>query len=273
MEDPKKEKWVYRTLAKLPKFQYDDQDPSDFSVGQGLVDNFAYATRMVGEDLRLRSKSREYVQTVLNECPFPCFILNKEGVMEEMNETAANRLNFRRADVLKRPFGELLGEGFSIDSQDLNRQGLYLEFLSGRRVVLPMWCVPVLLPPDWGRQQFLMVCHPLDLDAVTGCLQLIVARSRDPDLVGKVKKFLPLLGSKASVNPAMEEYGLTAHDLKVLELLAEGYSAQQISGFLGNKPRTVETQIARLRKRFGVTKSNMLVQLANDLHLIGPFRY
>ncbi len=62
--------------------------------------------------------------------------------------------------------------------------------------------------------------------------------------------------------------GLTSRERQVLELLSEGHTMRQIATRLGISPRTVETHVAKLYRKLGVTTRVQAVSRAATLGLV-----
>jgi DNA-binding NarL/FixJ family response regulator len=62
--------------------------------------------------------------------------------------------------------------------------------------------------------------------------------------------------------------GLTSRERQVLELLSDGHTMRQIATRLGISPRTVETHVAKLYRKLGVSTRVQAVSRAATLGLV-----
>lgn len=67
---------------------------------------------------------------------------------------------------------------------------------------------------------------------------------------------------------ALDYLGISARELEVLELLAEGHSNKQIAKALSVSPNTVKTHLANLYQKLEVSRRTQAVQKARSLRLI-----
>lgn len=77
----------------------------------------------------------------------------------------------------------------------------------------------------------------------------------------------PQLGAQLALSPptaASTPDELTAQELRVLELVIQGYTNTQIGGLLGRSPRTIEGHRARIQRKTAVRGRSALIRYARE---------
>jgi LuxR family transcriptional regulator, maltose regulon positive regulatory protein len=78
-----------------------------------------------------------------------------------------------------------------------------------------------------------------------------------------------LLPKSVTVQPAPAHEALSARELAVLQLIAEGCSNQDISNRLFISLHTVKTHASHINSKLGVERRTQAVARAQELRLIG----
>ena len=86
----------------------------------------------------------------------------------------------------------------------------------------------------------------------------------------EVSATAPLPGKRAPAAPAPPTYpaGLTAREVEVLRLLAQGLTYSQIADNLVISRRTVNTHVTSIYNKLGVTARGAAMRFALDHHLV-----
>jgi DNA-binding NarL/FixJ family response regulator len=96
----------------------------------------------------------------------------------------------------------------------------------------------------------------------------------DPgEIVARVRSLarrLPAAGP-ATASRGQPEHPLTARELEVLALAAEGLAQKQIAQKLSISCKTVGTHMGHIFEKLGVHSRGQAVAAAHGLHLLGPF--
>jgi DNA-binding NarL/FixJ family response regulator len=61
---------------------------------------------------------------------------------------------------------------------------------------------------------------------------------------------------------------VTARELQILSYVSEGFTIRQVASRLGLSPRTVDTHIAKIYRKLGVTNRVRAIGRATELGLI-----
>jgi DNA-binding CsgD family transcriptional regulator len=107
-------------------------------------------------------------------------------------------------------------------------------------------------PITWLRQA-LVVFEDHHQERLTAACRSLLRKAGAP---------VPRRGADSGIPPALREIGVTARELEVLTLLADGLSNREISSRLYFSPRTVERHIANLTAKAGLRTRSELVAFA-----------
>lgn len=225
---------------------------------------------MIGEELRVKTLSRDYYDHVINACPEMVFILNPEGRIAEVNEAACARLECNRNDLLGSSLGALSGHPAVTFPADIPETGDFVLPLHRLRTTTGAW-LPVRLtasslPEGWGKKrEILVIGKTLRIDDVAEYLRQAMEALTDTHKQGILRECILLctLAGSADTTPA---YGakirLTRREQAILPLVARGQTSKEIAKALDILEPTVNKHRENLRKKFGVHNTVDLVYAA-----------
>ena len=129
----------------------------------------------------------------------------------------------------------------------------------------------------WMEYRFLVLEHSLDLYG--GLVALIFAglgiwlglrltRPRPAVLIKEVRVWVNDSGPFQSDLQKLEELGITARELEILQLIAEGLSNREIAERIFVSENTVKTHSSRVFDKLGAKRRTQAVQIAKASGLI-----
>ncbi|HXV96428.1 MAG TPA: AAA family ATPase [Gaiellaceae bacterium] len=125
----------------------------------------------------------------------------------------------------------------------------------------------------WSYDRALMLSLLDDQESLTQALELARGLGAEP-LTRRVAGRLRELGLRVPAGPReatrSNPAGLTARQLEVLELLAEGLTNTEIAERLVVSPRTAEHHVAAVLRKLGAATRRAAVRRAAELELVGP---
>lgn len=215
---------------------------------------------MTGEEIRVKTLSRDYYERVINACTDMVFILDGGGRIAEVNDAACTWLGLGRQGLLGQPLGDI---PFWVDmpfSGDLTLPIHRLPTASGQW--LPVQLRATYLPEGWGRQKDILVMgKPLRLDGIAETLRLALEATRDAQEQSILRECLALC-ARSETPAAIAKIRLTRRERTILPLVARGLTSREIAKSLGILEPTVNKHRENLRRKFGVHNTVDLVLAA-----------
>lgn len=127
----------------------------------------------------------------------------------------------------------------------------------------------------WSEYRFLVLEHSLEIygglvaatfAAIGIWLGLKITRPRETVLIREVPV---LAGGPFEINAEkLEQLSITARELEILQLIAQGHSNREIAGKLFVSENTVKTHSSRLFDKLGARRRTQAVQLGKSYGLI-----
>jgi PAS domain S-box-containing protein len=223
---------------------------------------------MTGEEIRANTLSRAYYRHALNACPEMVFILDTNGIITDINETASNRLGYGE--------GTLPGTALAALS-DHPMTRFWLRIPETGTLVLPLrrlcasdggWVnlrlTASYLPSGWGRErEIIVIGQILQLHDLVEHLRWALEASTEVNEQGVLRECLLLCTQPAErLLMAPSKIRLTRRERAILPLLARGLTSGEIGTTLGILEATVNKHRENLRKKFGVHNTVDLVAAA-----------
>ncbi|TDW97080.1 LuxR C-terminal-related transcriptional regulator [Dinghuibacter silviterrae] len=271
-------------LINVARGRYDLIRPPVLSDPKGEPDwaeSVQSGLYMMAEELKVRTISRSYFDHLFNSYLDACFILSKEGIIEEANQAAGKLLCCTREQLVKIHFNTLVVEKGLFPAVLCPRKGAQrtelispvINFVSPHGVVMPRQALLSWMPTGWGDiKECLLIARMLPTQESATDEGKDNKKTRRNVEVGKpgVQGEKPDFFSLGEVPALSGRITLPSRkEREVLELVSQGYTSEEIAGIRKVDLRTIETQRNSLIDKLGARNVAHLVQIANDLGLIG----
>lgn len=195
-----------------------------------------------GQNFRETFTENPSFEHLFNQSNYMQFVLGPTEQVLDLNPFACDRLGYDKYAMRGMPF-HMMTDGASV-LYDSKRRPVRVEM--ERKDVPSMW-------GQWSDT-------------------LVVANE-----VLKVARDVEILAEHATIprlqlaNDAIIFYNIDIRELMVLGLLSQGLSTDDISRYLGWPPPAVTRTLSIFRTKMGARNDAALVQIGNDLELIGDY--
>lgn len=246
------------------------------------IDVVSLATVMLGEELRALHPWHPYFSLLFGDHPDMVFVIGAEGRILLANQRVYSRLCYVANSLSRVRFAQLTspsGNGEPpIDfgqppagGQRTAHLPAVLHDSEGKAIEVDLQ-VTAFMSSD-GIGEYLVVAREVSLELAREWLSHAARATMNPAHQRRLQAARRVLLERAEVNQAIEQYGLTAKDLDIIQCMSEGLNSKEMAERFGTSHKTVATQRDRLYYKLQVFKDTALVQRANDLGLIGRYEY
>lgn len=255
-----------------------DLDQPDLPISDR--DDEIDAISSLGNMLRqeLRSINLGAGDFLLDRFPMMAFVLGEHNKIRKANRQAHRCLGYEPGTLVGSSLAALLEDGPALQLEQLTRlfpvDGSPLQVFGS--LYMAHGRLPVQLDiskMDERPGEYLVLARETGLDATRDWIRQCIRASQDIGERAKLAEALRVLSPQEGVNPAIAESGITPREMDVLELLSDGLTMEEIAVRFERSLGTVHTHKENLFAKFQVDKVSSLIQHANDLQLIGKFRY